>query len=405
MSARPVSTLRRRSAGLCFLLVPVLLAWLSVSVYDHDFSDDDAVSVHTDSVGNQMQVNADVKLRGVVVGRVSRIRADGSGATLTLAISPGDLRQIPADVTAQMLPTTLFGARYVALVPPGGPLAEPGDGVAALTAGSTIPEDRSSDAVELEQVFDNLLPLLDDVQPAQLSATLNAVATALQGRGAELGSTLVALDAYLRRINPQLPALNADLHSLVQVSQAYADAAPDLLQALTELTVTSSTVADQQTQLAGLYSTTTTAADTTTAFLEQNQATIIRLAADSRGTLTLLGRYSSEFPCTLSTLATFVPEMDKALGKGTDEPGLHVDLTTAPSRGAYLPGQDTPEYDKSGGPACYGTPYTGRPNTPQENALINELLAPQLDTAAGALPSWSSLLVGPVLRGTEVGVK
>ena len=399
MSARPVSTLRRRSAGLCFLLVPVLLAWLSVSVYDHDFSDTDTVRVRTDSVGNQMQVNADVKLRGVVVGRVSRIQADGDGATLTLAISPGELRQIPADVSAQMLPTTLFGARYVALTAPG-----TGTGV-ALAANSTIPEDRSGDAVELEQVFSNLLPLLDDVQPAQLSATLNAVATALQGRGAELGSTLVTLDTYLKQLNPQLPALNSDLHNLVQVSQSYDDAAPDLLQALTELTVTSSTVADQQSQLAELYSTTTGTAEDTTAFLRQNQATIIRLAADSRGTLTLLGRYSSEFPCTLHTLADFVPEMDKALGKGTDEPGLHVDLTTAPSRGAYLPGRDTPTYDKTGGPACYSTPYTGRPNTPQENALINELLAPQANTTAAALPSWSSLLVGPVLRGTEVGVK
>ncbi|MBC3840050.1 MCE family protein [Streptacidiphilus sp. 4-A2] len=399
MSGRPVSTLRRRGAGLCFLMAPVLLAWLSVSVYDHDFSDTDSVLVRTDSVGNQMQVNADVKLDGVVVGRVSSIRANGSGATLTLAISPGDLRQIPAGVSAQMLPTTLFGARYVALIPSGS-----ASGV-TLTAGSTIPEDRSGDAIELEQVFDNLLPLLDDVQPAQLAATLNAVAGALQNRGAELGTTLTTLDAYLKRFNPQLPALNSDLHNLVQVSRSYDQAAPDLLQALTELTTTTSTVADQQSQLAGLYATTTSASEVTTAFLEQNQSTIIRLAVDSSGTLTLLGEYSSEFPCTLHTLADFVPEMDKALGAGTDEPGLHVDLTSAASRGAYLPGQDTPQYDATGGPACYSTPYTGQPNTPQENALINELLAPSAGTKPTDLPSWSSLLVGPVLRGTQVGVK
>ena len=399
MSAGPVSTLRRRGAGLCFLLAPVLLAWLSVSVYDHDFSDTDNVQVRTDSVGNQMQVNADVKLRGVVVGRVSAIRANGSGATLTLAIPPGQLARIPADVSAEMLPTTLFGARYVELIPPA-------DGTGtALTADSVIPEDRSGDAVELEQVFTNLLPLLDDVQPAQLSATLNAVSTALQGRGAELGTTLDTLDAYLKQINPQLPALNSDLHNLVKVSQSYEAAAPDLLQALTELTETTQTIADQQSQLAGLYSTTTAAADTTTAFLQKNQSTIIQLAANSRGTLTLLGQYSSEFPCTLRTLADFVPAMDKALGKGTDEPGLHVDLTSAASRGAYLPGKDTPAFNATGGPACYSTPYTGQPNTPQENALINELLAPQTGTQPTELPNWSSLLVGPVLRGTEVNVK
>ena len=67
--------------------------------------------------------NAEVKLRGVVIGEVRDIEAAGDGARLTLAIEPGRLGQIPADVTAQMLPTTLFGERFVALVPPAVPSA------------------------------------------------------------------------------------------------------------------------------------------------------------------------------------------------------------------------------------------------------------------------------------------
>ncbi|HEY3477779.1 MAG TPA: MCE family protein, partial [Streptomyces sp.] len=112
----------------------------------------------------------------------------------------------------------------------------------------------------------------------------------------------------------------------------------------------------------------------------------------------------------LRTLAAFVPVMDKALGKGTGEPGLHVDVTSVPSRGRYLPGKDTPVYGASGGPQCYPVPYTGRgtaspANSPQENELVNELLAPGMDTDPQALPDWSSLLTGPVYRGAEVTVK
>jgi phospholipid/cholesterol/gamma-HCH transport system substrate-binding protein len=398
---------RRRTAGLVFLLVPALLAWLAVAVYDKDFSHEATVRVDTGSVGNEMHLGADVKMRGVVVGRVKAIHADGAGARLTLALQPGKLRQIPAGVTAQMLPTTLFGERFVALVPPAG---TPAAGGPTLPAGAVIKQDESADAIELEQVLDNVMPLLTAVQPQKLAATLDAVATALDGRGTELGSTLVQLDRYLTRLNPQLPALNDDIKQLVTVSHVYDAAAPDIVQALTDFTTTSGTIARQRAGLSTLYGSTTATAQDLTSYLRQNQANIIRLSADSRGTLGLLAKYAPSFPCTLRTLADFVPAMDKALGKGTNEPGLHVDLTSVPSRGRYVPGKDTPVYDASGGPQCYPVPYTGRgttpiANSPQENQLVNELLAPGLTTSPQSLPDWSSLLTGPVFRGAEVTVR
>lgn len=399
-------TVRRRLAGVVFLLVPALLVWLAVAVYDKEFSSGDTVTVRTDSVGNQMHQGADVKLDGVVVGQVRQITADGNGARLTLDIAPDQLRLIPADVSAQMLPTTLFGERFVALVRPAG-----GASAGALRAGSTIDQDRSKDAIELEQVLGHVLPLLTAVQPEKLSATLTAVAQALDGRGAELGTTLTRLDAYLAALNPDLPALDQDIHQLVQVSRVYTTAAPDILQALTDFTTTSGTIVQQQAQLATLYGTTTGASDDLTAFLRKNQDNVIRLSTDSRPTLQLLARYSPEFPCTLRTLTDFVPAMDKALGKGTGQPGLHVDVTMVPSRGQYVPGKDKPVYDATGGPQpCRLVPAAtpdalGLPNSPQENGLVNELLAPSLGTAPTSLPDWSSVLVGPVFRGAEVTLK
>lgn len=399
-------TARRRTAGVVFLLVPALLAWLAVAVYDKTFTDSETVTVETGSVGNEMHPNADVKLRGVVVGRVASIGADGDGARLTLAIDPGELHRIPAGVTAQMLPTTLFGERFVALVPPAG---DTGTGP-SLAAHATITQDRSSDAIELEQVLDNVMPLLTAVQPEKLAATLNAVATALDGRGTQLGTTLVQLDRYLTKLNPQLPVLNDDIKQLVTVSHIYDAAAPDIVQALTDFTRTSGTIAEQRAGLSSAYGATTTTAQDLTTWLRQNKDNIIRLSADSRGTLGLLARYAPSFPCTLRTLAAFVPVMDKALGKGTNEPGLHVDVTTVPSRGKYTPGKDTPVYGASGGPQCYPVPYTGRgttplANSPQENELVNELLAPGMNGDPGSLPDWSSMLTGPVYRGAEVTVK
>ena len=109
-----------------------------------------------------------------------------------------------------------------------------------------IPQDRSSSALELEQVFDDLLPLLQAVQPAKLSATLNALATALDGRGEQLGKNLVALDAYLKGLNPHLPTLTSDIRRLTSVADTYAAAVPDLLTTVRNLSATSDTLVANQ---------------------------------------------------------------------------------------------------------------------------------------------------------------
>jgi phospholipid/cholesterol/gamma-HCH transport system substrate-binding protein len=401
----PLVKLRRRLVGLAFLMVLCLLVWLSIAVYQKKFTDVAMVTLRTGSAGNEMHPHADVKLRGRVVGEVRAITADGNGARLRLALQPGALSRLPANVTAQMLPTTLFGERYVALVPPPDPTP------ARLAAGATIGPDRSADAIELERVLTNVLPLLTAVRPEKLSATLTAIAQALQGRGGELGDTMVRFDAYLAKLNPQLPALNADLAELVRVTRLYGDASPDLIQALTDFTTTSRTIADQRANLAALYGSVTGSAQDVTAFLRENSANIIRLSADSRPTLEKLARYAPSFPCTLRTLAEFVPAMDRALGKGTNEHGLHVTVTVVPSLGKYVPGRDKPVYDAGGGPHCYSVPYTGTPaglgvpNSPGENDLVNELVAPGAGIPPRSLPDWSSVLVGPLYRGAEVRLK
>ncbi|MGV9883607.1 MCE family protein [Streptomyces sp. NPDC003006] len=411
---------RRRLAGVVYLVVPALLVWLSIAVYEKEFTDFATVVVETGRAGSEMHPSAEVKLRGVVIGEVDRIDTDGRTARLTLALRPDRIGRVPSDVRAQLLPTTLFGQRYVALVPPAHPSARP------LAAGSVIPQDRSRSAIELEQVLDNLLPLLTAVQPQKLSATLSALARALEGRGEKIGESMVALDGYLKDFRPHLPTLNRDIKEFVELSDTYAEAAPDLVDALHDATTTSATLAAKRAELSTLYASVTSGSQEAGSWLRANRANLIRLTATSRPTLEILARYAPAFPCTLRTVADFVPAMDAALGKGTDRPGLRVDVRVVPSRGAYVPGRDTPRYDAGGGPRCYPVPYTGGSNaarqstattlggvsgglgvanSPQENSLVTELLAAPDQARGGLLPDWSSVLAGPAFRGAEVTLK
>jgi phospholipid/cholesterol/gamma-HCH transport system substrate-binding protein len=214
------------------------------------------------------------------------------------------------------------------------------------------------------------------------------------------------------------------------VSELYGDIAPDLLDALTESTTTLNTVADQRDELTDLYDQVTSAAQDVTIFLRNNKENLIGLAATSRAPLEVAARYSPSFPCTLKAMADLKPSMDKVLGAGTAEPGLHIEASVTESRGPYRPGRDTPAYTASGGPRCYPSgvaPTTGvvamptgstghpllagsggdlgLPNSPQEQELLATLLAEPAGLAPGAVPGWSSVLVGPLYRGTEVTLR
>ncbi|NGN65969.1 MCE family protein [Streptomyces sp. A7024] len=414
---------RRRIAGVVYLLAPALLIWLSLAVYDKEFRDSDTVIVETATVGSEMNPHADVKLRGVVIGEVTKIDTDGEKSRLTLELQPGKMTRIPADVSAQLLPTTLFGQRFVSLVPPSTQAA-----TQTLAAGAVIPQNRSRNAVELEEALDNLLPLLTAVQPEKLSATLSALSSAFEGRGEKIGKAMTTLDGYLKEFNPNLPELNEDIKQLVKVSDTYSKAAPDIVDALHDATTTSATLAAQRAELSTLYASVTASSQDLDTWMKQNSSNLIRLSGTARPTMEILGRYAPAFPCTLATVADFVPRMDAALGKGTDQHGLRVDVNVVKDRGEYLPGRDAPSYGAGGGPRCYpaggGTgarsasasapaaasanTFTtsandlGVANSPQENQLVNELVAAETKSGPDELPDWSSVLSGPAYRGAEV---
>lgn len=432
---------RRRLAGAAFLLVLILLAWLSVALYQKKFTSVAMVTLYTGSAGNEMHIGAQVLARGVQVGEVRQISADGNGARLELAIQPGALPMLPGNVSAEMLPTTLFGERYVALILPASPAR------AALANGSVISQNRSADGLELERVLNNLLPTLAAVQPDKLSLTLTAIADGLRGRGKELGQTLVTLNSYLRKFNPQLPALDADIKLLSGLARTYTAASPAILQALNDFSVNAKTIAVQRSNFAALLANVTTASDDLHAFLDANAPNMIRLSIDSLPSLQILQRYSPEFPCTLRALANFVPKVNKVLGAGTSQPGLHVQVVVVPSPGRYVAGRDTPRYGDNTGPHCYPVPFPGihlndgagpasvpavtrarvsspahtRPGgpvvantvladfgpgglagSPAETELVAELDGLWLGRAPASLPAWGSLLTAPLFRGAEV---
>jgi len=111
MSRPEMPPIRYQLYGLVFLAIVGLLVALAVGFYRKSFTPVVPVRLETSHVGNQLRVHADVKLRGLIVGEVRGVRAMGDHAELDLALDPDRVARIPSNVSARLLPKTLFGER------------------------------------------------------------------------------------------------------------------------------------------------------------------------------------------------------------------------------------------------------------------------------------------------------
>jgi virulence factor Mce-like protein len=339
--------IRVRLQGVAFLVVLALLLGLAVAAYNKAFTTVAHVTLKTDTAGNQLQEASDVKVRGVIVGDVRKVSASSKGATIELAINPDYLDEIPADVTARLLPKTLFGERFVNLQIPDHP------GTARMADGDVIGQDRSANAIELQKVIDDTLPLLQAVQPQDLSYTLGAVADALRGRGKSLGQNLASTGEYFGQVNTVMPELQADISELADFADTYQGAADDLLAVLDNLSVVNKTLVDQKEQLRRTFTVVDASSNVTAGFLETNEQNLISLAQTSRPVLGVFAKYSPEYPCLLNGLTRFNPMISQAFG-GDGDPSLNLNITVSlPPRNPYVPG-DQPQYGDRSGPDCRG---------------------------------------------------
>jgi phospholipid/cholesterol/gamma-HCH transport system substrate-binding protein len=407
--------LRLRLYGVVFLAVLALLLSLSVAVYQQAFTSVVRITLEADSLGNQLDPRADVKLRGLLVGEVRDVRADGAKATLDIALKPEYVAHIPSDVHARLLPKTLFGEKYVDLVAPARSAARP------IRAGDVITQDRTRVGIEMQQLLNDLLPLLRTVQPGKLNATLSAFSTALEGRGDRIGDNLTRVEGYLRRINPHMPSLQEDIARFADVAEVYGDAAPDLMKLLRNTVTTSRTLVEKRDQLAAALTSTATVAGTADDFLGENGDRLITLGRVSRPTLELFARYSPEYPCLLDGLVRQEEASEEAFKGGE----MRITLEIVRQRSAYEPGEE-PRYGERSGPDCRGlaNPQVPAPDihlndgttkgssrggsgvsaTRAEQRAVGSLVAPVMGVPADEVPPVATLLFGPLARGTAVSV-
>ena len=182
-----------------------------------------------DNCGQGLRDGGDVKLRGVLVGRIAGIRLIDGDCDVTMDLFPDQVNQIPENVGAEIRAKTVFGEKWVELTFP----ADPAE--ARIARGDEIPKDRTLDPLEVETILNVAVPLLDAIDPEHLAGALEALATGFVGHEDAAIKGINEGIAALKPFNQRPDRLRAGIDQLAGSSRVLSEADQDLLEAMGNL--------------------------------------------------------------------------------------------------------------------------------------------------------------------------
>lgn len=132
--------------------------------------------------------NQEVTYRGVQVGRVGQMTLTEDAVRIELIIESGN--KIPREGTrARVLFKSAVGEQFVDLLPEqvGAPF---------FSSGDTIPIERTSIPIQIEDLLRQLDAVLGSVDPQALGSLIHELGTGLTGHGEDIKNLILALDTF-----------------------------------------------------------------------------------------------------------------------------------------------------------------------------------------------------------------
>ncbi len=230
---------RRSSAiiGAATLAAIVFLIYFLALYLGGTFLPGYEVTARFSRAGQLLRSGSDVKLRGVLVGAVSRIEIERTGKA-KIALRLFEDQEIPDNVQAAIRAKTLFGEKYIEFRIPEQPSAR------ELEPGDEIPESRTIPPIEVETVLEKGVPILTAIDPEAFGAALHALADAFSGNEEALRKAIVKSVELLTATERTLPNFERNLVHLKNLASALNQTDTELVQALEGLAAVGEVIRD-----------------------------------------------------------------------------------------------------------------------------------------------------------------
>lgn len=308
-------------------------------------------------VGQQLPDGGDVKIRGVLVGYIGDTTIEDGEAVIEMRLDEG--LDIPESSTAEIRSKTVFGQKWIELIPP-----EDSDGP-FLAAGSEIPDERTIEPLELERALELGSDLLSQIPLDDLSEVFRTLAEGFSGqeedaavaidrglialravnsRSAEFDLALRQLAEFSAWLDDNDDSLLSFMSSLDSANRALVGAAPELRSNLQSVPVFFNELARFQEDIEGDLS-----------VLVEDGATLTELVAarddDLRDLIVNLEAFTTVWNSGLSQPCGGLYEQNMTCWQVYQPPGLD-------NRGMYRNGQ-SPDSNEPGDPNFRGSTAAG----------------------------------------------
>lgn len=192
-----------------------------------------------DTAGGALEVGAEIKLDGVVVGKVVSIDPADRGVDLGLEFDPDQAEKVPGNATVRVLPISIFGAAYVELLRPKRPTG-------TISTDAVLRQDQSAQTIELGDLLEDTQELVDALGPAELATMLETFASTLSGKGEDIGEMIDTANRTVQRLQPLVPLLRQDIRLATTVMTMFSRMTPNLFTALDGVVAAGHTLVDME---------------------------------------------------------------------------------------------------------------------------------------------------------------
>jgi len=301
-------------------------------------------------IGQQLPVGGDVKIRGVLVGHISGIDLTEDGnAVIELSLNGDD--DVPIDASAEIRSKTVFGEKWVELIPPAGSDEGP-----FLRSGDVIPDERTKEPLEFERALQLGHDLLSAIPPGDLARALEALAEGFAGQEASGRTAIDRGLVALRAVNSRAGELDLSLRQLREFSEWLDENDSDLVSFMESLDSANRALVGAAPAFRSNLQSVPAFFDSLASFQERVEDDLGRLVEDGATVSEIVAARADNLTDIVVQLRAFTTVWNSGLSQpcgGVFESGLTCwqlyQLPGLDSRGLYGPGQ-APDADEIGDP-------------------------------------------------------
>lgn len=317
-----------------------------------------------------------VKVDGVPVGRVDKIRVGSDGWTADVTVLVNSSVHLPANAIASVKQTSLLGEKYIELAPP---VEEAPEG--QLVGGAIITLDRTRHATDVEQVLGALSLLLNGGGVADLQPVVSELNRTLGGRTGTVRALLSQADTLINGLNKQVADIQSALDGLASLSTRTAAQTDQIGKILDELPTGIHILDEQRPAIITMLGQLNRLGETGMAVIGKAKDSLIRDLLALRPTLEELGKAAPDLVTALPLIPTYpFPDASlPALVGGQMNTWLSVDLQIGTTLSTLGVGKGNPVYYPPVGPYV-----PVNPTNPYQNGN-------------GPRPGWPTVSLLPIL--------